>query len=133
MKDSGYSHGGFVETLQKIPGMNGDDGWATLKRGESVLTPEQTKQFQKLAQNLDVLNSAVNILPDIQKQNHNHSFVPNYNKTQTIGDVNIQMEFPNVTNYEEFRQKLQYDPKIEKYVKSVIWDKGDLSKYKINM
>lgn len=133
MKDSGYSHGGIAETLQKIPGMNGDDGWATLKRGESVLTPEQTKQFQKLAQNLDVLNSAVNILPNLQKQRYNHSFVPDYNTTQSIGDVNIQMEFPNVTNYEEFRQKLQSDPKIEKYVKSVIWDKGDLSKYKINM
>lgn len=133
MKDSGYSHGGIADTLQKIPGMNGDDGWATLKRGESVLTPEQTKQFQKLAQNLDVLNSAVNILPNLQKQRYNHSFVPDYNTTQSIGDINIQMEFPNVTNYEEFRQKLQSDPKIEKYVKSVIWDKGDLSKYKINM
>lgn len=127
----GYSSGGVVEKLQKIPGMNGDDGWATLKRGEAVLTPEQTKQFQKLAQNLDVLNSSVNILPNIQRQNSN--FVPNHNTTQSIDEVNIQMEFPNVINYEEFRQKLQSDPKIEKYVKSVIWDKGDLSKYKINM
>lgn len=126
----GYSSGGVVEKLQKVPGMNGDDGWATLKRGESVLTPEQTKQFQKLAQNLDVLNSAVNILPNSQKQNYN--FVPN-NITQSIDSVNIQMDFPNVINYEDFRQKLQSDPKIEKYVKSVIWEKGDLSKYKINM
>ena len=131
MKNAGYSTGGFVETLQKVPGMNGDDGWATLKRGEAVLTPEQTKQFQKLAENLDVLNSAVNILPNLQKQNY--SFVPNHNTTQSIGDVNIEMEFPNVTNYEDFRQKMQSDPIIEKYVKSVIWDKGDLSKYKINM
>ncbi len=127
----GYSSGGVVEKLQKVPGMNGDDGWATLKRGEAVLTPEQTKQFQKLAQNLDVLNSSVNILPNIQRQNSN--FVPNHNTEQSIGEVNIQMEFPNVINYEEFRQKLQSDPKIENYVKSVIWDKGDLSKYKINM
>lgn len=131
MKNAGYSTGGFVETLQKIPAINGDDGWATLKRGEAVLTPEQTKQFQKLAQNLDVLNSAVNILPNLQK--HSYNFVPNHNITQSFGDINIEMDFPNVTNYEEFRQKMQLDPKIETYVKSIIWDKGALSKYKTKM
>ena len=45
----------------------------------------------------------------------------------------VNMEFPNVTNYEEFRHKMQSDPKIEQMFKSMLWDKGDFSKYKINM
>ena len=127
----GYSQGGIVGTLQKVPGMNGDDGWVTLKKGEGILTPEQTKQFQTLAKNLDVLNPAVDILSNIQRPNLD--IIPNRNITQSVGDIHINMEFPNVTNYEDFRRKMQSDPKIEKMFKSMLWDKGDFSKYKINM
>ena len=70
-------------------------------------------------------------MSNIQKPNLD--FVPNRNVTQSVGDINIQMEFPNVTNYEEFRHKMQSDPKIEQMFKSMIWDKGDLSKYKISL
>ena len=127
----GYSDGGIVGTLQKVPGMNGDDGWVTLKKGEGILTPEQTKQFQTLAKNLDILNPAVDILSNIQRPNLD--IIPNRNITQSVGDIKINMEFTNVTNYEEFRHKMQSDPKIEQMFKSMLWDKGDFSKYKINM
>lgn len=43
------------------------------------------------------------------------------------------MNLPNVTNYEDFRKKMQSDPKIEKMFKSMVWDKGDFSKYNIRM
>ena len=131
MQNIGYSQGGIVGTLQKVPGMNGDDGWVTLKKGEGILTPEQTKQFQTLAKNLDVLNPAVDILSNIQRPNLD--IIPNRNVTQSVGDIHINMEFPNVTNYEDFRHKMQSDPKIEQMFKSMLWDKGDFSKYKINM
>ena len=131
MQNIGYSQGGIVGTLQKVPGMNGDDGWVTLKKGEGILTPEQTKQFQTLAKNLDILNPAVDILSNIQRPNLD--IIPNRNITQSVGDIKINMEFPNVTNYEEFRHKMQSDPKIEQMFKSMLWDKGDFSKYKINM
>ncbi len=125
----GFSQGGIVDTLQKIPGMNGDDGWATLKRGEAVLTPEQTAAFQKLLQNLDVVNPAV----DLYKNMKNVDAAPDCMISQSTGDINIDMSFPGVTNYEEFRQKLQSDPKIENMFKSMIWNKGSLSKYNTKM
>ena len=109
--------------------MNGDDGWATLKRGEAVLTPEQTAAFQKLLQNLDVVNPAV----DLYKNMKNVDVAPDCMISQSTGDINIDMSFPGVTNYEEFRQKLQSDPKIERMFKSMIWDKGSLSKYNTKM
>lgn len=125
----GFSQGGIVDTLQKIPGMNGDDGWATLKRGEAVLTPEQTAAFQKLLRNLDVVNPAV----DLYKNMKNVDAAPDCMISQSTGDINIDMSFPGVTNYEEFRQKLQSDPKIENMFKSMIWNKGSLSKYNTKM
>lgn len=127
----GFSHGGIVDTLQKIPGMNGDDGWATLKRGEAVLTPDQTKDFQKLLQNLDVVNPAVDLYKSMQIRNIDT--MSNSVISQSTGDINIDMSFPGVTNYEEFRQKLQSDPKIERMFKSMIWNKGSLSKYSTKM
>ena len=42
----------------------------------------------------------------------------------------MNIELPNVTNYEEFRRKMQSDPKVESMFKSMLWDKGSLSKYK---
>ncbi len=131
MQNIGYSHGGIADTLQKLPGMNGDDGWATLKRGEAVLTPEQTEDFQKLLQNLDVLNSTVDLYKNIHMGNVDAA--PDRSISQSTGDINIDMSFPGVTNYEEFRQKLQSDPKIESMFKSMIWDKGSLSKYNTKM
>lgn len=129
MQNIGYSRGGIVDTLQKIPGMNGDDGWVTLKRGEAVLTPEQTAAFQKLLQNLDVVNPAVDLYKNMKKVD----VAPGRMISQSMGDINIDMSFPGVTNYEEFRQKLQSDPKIENMFKSMIWNKGSLSKYNTKM
>ncbi len=131
MQNIGYSRGGIVDTLQKIPGMNGDDGWATLKRGEAVLTPEQTEDFQKLLQNLGVLNPAVDLYKNMHMKNVD--VAPDCMINQSTGDINIDMSFPGITNYEEFRQKLQSDPKIERMFKSMIWDKGSLSKYNTKM
>lgn len=129
MNSIGFSNGGIVKTLQNVPAMNGDDGWATLKRGEAVLTPEQTAAFQKLLQNLDVVNPAVDLYKNMKKVD----VAPGRMISQSMGDINIDMSFPGVTNYEEFRQKLQSDPKIENMFKSMIWNKGSLSKYNTKM
>lgn len=130
MNDIGFSDGGISDTLQKVPGMNGDDGWITLKKGEAILTPEQTKKFKKLASNLDLLNSSVDLVDTLSKPKADISSKIIGN---TMGDVYLNVELPNVTNYEEFRRQMQSDPKIESMFKSMIWDKGSLSKYRTNM
>lgn len=131
MSSIGFSHGGVADTLQKVPGMNGDDGWITVKQGEAILTPEQTEQFRKLVSNMDVMNPALDVMKNLSKMNHN--VVPNQMMNQSVGDIHIDMSFPNVTNYEQFRKQMQSDPKIEKMFKSMIWDKNSFSKYKITM
>lgn len=131
MKQIGFSDGGIAQTLQKVPSINGDDGWVTLKKGEGILTPEQTPEFLKLVHNLDTLNPAVDLVRSLPQKAF--AAAPNHTFSQSTGDIHIDMNFPNVTNYEEFRRQMQSDPKIEKMFKSMIWDKGDLSKYKITM
>lgn len=131
MQNIGYSNGGIAETLQKVPGMNGDDGWVTLQKGEAILTPEQTQQFIKLVRNVDTLNPALDAVKDMSKMEYEP--VLNRIMNQSVGEVNIEMNLPNVTNYEEFRRKMQSDPKIEKMFKSMVWDKGDFSKYRVRM
>lgn len=102
-----------------------------MKRGEGIFTPEQTQQFIKLVRNVDTLNPAVDMVKDMSKAD----YVPvtNHVSNQSVGEVNINMELPNVTNYEDLRRKMQSDPKIEKMFKSMVWDKGDFSKYRIRM
>ena len=131
MQNIGYSNGGIAETLQKVPGMNGDDGWVTVKKGEGIFTPEQTQQFIKLVSNVDTLNPALDAMKNLSKSEYEP--VPNRITNQSVGEVNIEMNLPNVTNYEEFRRRMQSDPKIEKMFKSMVWDKGDFSKYRIRM
>ena len=130
MKNIGFSEGGIAQTIQNVPGMNGDHGWATLTKGEAVLTPQQAKDFKILAQNLNVLNPAVHMLQHLSGPNVNAVSPAN---STTIGDVHVTVDLPNVTNYDEFKQKMQSDPKIEQMFKSMIWDKGSLSKYRINV
>lgn len=130
MNSIGYSQGGVARRLQKIPILNGDKGWITIAPHERVLTEEQNKAFEKLVGNMDVLNPAFDHLSELSAPGL-HA-VPEYNTT-SIGDIQINMELPNVTNYEEFRQKLQTDPKIETMFKSMIYDKNSFSKYKIRM
>lgn len=131
MQNIGYSNGGIAETLQKVPGMNGDDGWVTVKKGEAIMNPEQTQQFIKLVRNVDTLNPALDAVKDMSKMVYEP--VSNRIMNQSVGEININMDLPNVTNYEEFRRKMQSDPKIEKMFKSMVWDKGDFSKYRVRM
>lgn len=130
MKNIGFSDGGIAQTIQYVPGMNGNHGWATLTKGEAVLTPQQAKDFKILAQNLNVLNPAANMLQNLSGPNGSAA---GHTNSTTIGDVHVTVDLPNVTNYEEFKQKMQSDPKIEQMFKSMIWDKGSLSKYRINV
>ena len=129
MNSIGYSDGGIPDVLQKVPTINGDDGWITVKKGEGILTPEQTIQFQKLARKLDVLNPAVDILSHLGTLNWNTD--PNRMAgNTTIGDLCFQIELPNVVDADSFVKEIQNNPKIEKVIHSMVYDKNSLSKYR---
>lgn len=130
LRGIGFSHGGIADTLQKIPAINGDDGWITVKRGEAVLTPEQTKAFHTLTDNLDILNPAVDLLAAVSKPPA-ASFPKNGHSSTQIGEVDFHFELPNVVDSDSFIQEMQTNPKVEKVIKTMLWDKNSLSKHRI--
>ena len=129
MNSIGYSDGGISSVLQRVPTMNGDDGWITVKKGEGILNLEQTKQFQKLVQKLDVLNPAVDILSHLRTLNWNAD-PGQYAGNTTIGDLRFQIELPNVVDTDSFVKEIQNNPKIEKVIHSMVYEKNSLSKYR---
>ena len=131
----GYAAGGFISDMQKVAYQNGDDMVTinTLKPGEAVLSPDQTKQFIKLT----------NFLPEASKMIDTISYAynsPNISSSHPTGDVNISspisltLNLPNVKNYSEFMQTMQKDPNAAKMIQAMAIGEaigqGKFSKYK---
>lgn len=100
---------GALHRLNAAVARNGDDGLITVKRGEGILTVDQTERFQKLADNLDLLNGMVEYAP----QMHDYSQMVHcrtVNSPVTVGDVSIHLDGSNVVDKETFRKTLrEYD------------------------
>lgn len=132
-KVSGYSSGGYVAELQKIAMRNGDDVVTvnTLKRGEAILTPDQTVQFSKLVNNLPVLHNLMDgsgyASAIVNAAGANHSSVQ-------YGDINVSFPIDHVQDYNDFVSKLQKDTKFEKVIEDITIGRltggSKLSKYK---
>ena len=121
MKANGFSQGGYVADLQRIASKNGDDiiTFNTLKRGEAVLTPEQSIQFSKLADNLPKLQGLVDIsnyLSNIRnKASANAGSI-------RFGDTHITIPIEHVEDYNDFVNQLRDDKKFERFIQSVTID-----------
>ncbi|MCI8378882.1 MAG: hypothetical protein HFH72_10225 [Lachnospiraceae bacterium] len=106
---AGFAKGGIASGLNAAVIRNGDDGLITVKRGESILTVEQTERFQKLTDNLDLLNSMTEYaaqIPDYSQMVGCHTV----NSPVTVGDVSIHLDGSNVVDKETFRKTLrEYD------------------------
>lgn len=112
----GFSQGGIASSLNRIALSNGDDGWATLKRGEAVLTPAQTKQLQKLAENLLPLNtvaSSIASLPDNPIPTQHSPAAAN----TTVRNVDIHLDGSHVMDADSFIQTL-HNPRVLREVSS---------------
>lgn len=118
LKNIGYSQGGIVETLQKVPSETGDDGWAVLKKGEAVLNLKQTDMFNELLNQLPSLNSYMNILPDLHKNNNTASTKNESNVN--IGDINFNIDGSKVHDLESFKKEIQNDNKFRNFMTDVV-------------
>ncbi len=75
IKFPGFKKGGevSVDDIQKQVRANGDDGIVSVKNGEGILNPKETKGFKKLVQNADDATNAlgvgelITVQPDILK------------------------------------------------------------------
>lgn len=118
MNGIGFSKGGIVETLSKVPGRNGDDGWATLKRGEAILTPEQTKMFQSMIKQMPVFTNAM----DIFSSTKSSAGLNNKPNSVSVGDINLTLDLPNVTDSESFIKEMQSNSRMRKVVQQAVLD-----------
>ena len=110
----GYAKGGVISSVADAIRLNGDKVLVSANPGERILTAEQNENFEKFTK---ALPSLVN-LTDVIKPNVN---VPtaidrNIGGVTYGGNNQINIELPNVTNYEDFMRKFQNDPKAEQLV-----------------
>lgn len=110
----GYAKGGVISSFADAIRLNGDKVLVSANPGERILTADQNENFEKFTK---ALPSLVN-LTDVIKPNVN---VPtaidrNIGGITYGGNNQINIELPNVTNYEDFMRKFQNDPKAEQLV-----------------
>ena len=138
LKKKGYASGtrrapvDYAWTQEKGPELIVTKSGAVLSpvKGAAIFKAEATKTMY------DFANNPSGFLHDTLKQN-----VTNVAPVNNAGNMNaniqndITFNLPNVTNYEEFMNKMTHDPKAEKFVQSVtigaINGKSSLNKYKI--
>ena len=125
LKLTGFSEGG---TIGKAIKQSGESGFILARTGEEVLSLEK---IDKLKETLKLVNPTPNIKP----------FEP-FNipvRTQNIGNnidsVQMEINLPNVTNYEEFKSNLIKDRQFEKVIQTMTLGNAlggnTLNKYRI--
>lgn len=122
-KAQGYANGGFIAGLKKVTFDNGDDMITvnTLKKGEAVLTPDQTRILTKIASvssNLYDAALSASTIPSLTKM---LTAQPSSNMTSVeVPNINVTFSLPNVTNYQEFMNQMQKDKQYERMMKDMV-------------
>lgn len=111
LKSAGFANGGIVQAVKR----NGDDGIATLKVGESVLTPVQTTALMEFGKNLVPLNNMMDIF-----QRPNIPTVERSVSSATTNNIENTFEFnlPNVTDGDSFMKVIQTDSRVLRTIQS---------------
>ena len=107
LKQAGFSSGGIVQAVNQ----NGDSGLATLKAGESVLTPLQTNAFLELVGKLNPLNNALDIIQQPNLPNFDRS---TYVAPANIENVNFAFNLPNVVDSKSLIKTIQSDTQVQR-------------------
>jgi len=124
----GFSKGGTIVSVGAINKRikeNGDDALASVKVGESILTPVDSKNLANMVEmfrNVDLNSDMVHQLNRLPDSLNN---VSNLQKTNTVdyGGVTFNFELANVTNADEFIATIQNSKKVQKALQSVTVDR----------
>lgn len=116
IKFPGFSKGGVVsvDSINRQIRANGDDGLASVKNGEVIIAPADSANLKALVGALPKLNYAVDTMYSVRKlanmeQGTNNAF----------GDINLNIDLPNVTNPKEFIRAIQADKQLQKAIQQV--------------
>lgn len=131
LKLTGYAKGGVISSISDAIRLNGDSVLVSANPGERILTAEQNENWEKWTKELPNL---VN-LTDVIKPNVNIPETINRNVGNNIEKIEMEINLPGVTNYEEFKSNLIRDRQFEKAVQTMTLDRAlggnSLNKYKI--
>ena len=117
IKFPGFRKGGVVsvDDIEKQVHENGDDGLVSVKNGEGILNLEQTEMMRKFAEHMpDFMNAynPGNLVP-VANPLENLKAVSNARSMNNV--VNIEnLALPNVTNYDEFKDRMFHDMQSDK-------------------
>ena len=146
LKNAGFSQGGIVSAINDAVKANGDDGIATVKKGEAVLTPKQTEAIQDMSRNLVKAESKLtpeqeeyirqnivfahasadmieSMAKTAQKMETNNNNVQTTNVD--VGGVDIHLDGSHVVDKESFRRTLR-DYEVRSDIEQIAL--GDLTK-----
>ena len=125
----GFKTGGIAELIKA----QGEDGIAFVRNKEGLVAPEHVPAIQELLDTVPLVNDMFKPLVDAPK-------LPNLTPVNSMGNNVLQIDtltLPNVTNYEEFRDKMYKDMQSNKKFEGMVQDMsinqvsggGRLSKY----
>jgi len=128
----GFKKGGVVsvDDIERQVKQNGDDGIASVKNGEAILTPAQTDLFKKFTENMPELIASVDMNHLVKIDNpiehlKQLSAVRNASNTVNIDMGGISMY--GVNDPKQFADQIVYSlqkyPKVQKTIHSVEMDR----------
>ena len=118
----GFSQGGFVESVNKAIWKNGDDGIATVKVGEAILTPTDSKNLASLAKNFETIDVTADILRSLKESAKTGNFGATAQNID-YGGVNFNFDLEGVTDPTAFVHAIQTDSSLQKAIQSVSVDR----------
>lgn len=112
----GFADGGYVADIKKAAIRNGDNIITvnTLKKGESVLTPQQTQWFQEYADNMPALSKLIDIQSAVPLRNIQPAF--NFDVNMTYAP---QFHVDKVNDYKDIRLCMQEDREFPEFIQSM--------------
>lgn len=139
LKNAGFAEGGIAYEINKSIKGNGDDGIATLKKGEAVLTPKQTEALQDASERFvkaepkimpeqeEYLMKSLGIAPaldDVWKNMEQASRAVEVSNSYTrsanvsIGDVHVHVDGSNVTDPDSFCDAFRRSNKMQRVIQA---------------
>lgn len=138
LKNNGFSKGGIASKVNRVIKGNGDEGITTIRREELVLDPKKSKSFYQLT---DYAPDFIKVMKDTLAYDTNKAFsgfnnlksnsnISERNNSTTIGDINLVIDAPNVTDSESFIAELK-TPRVKDLIRHTVLDvamgKGSLN------
>jgi len=96
MKDAHFKTGGIAKLVKPV----GEDGLGWMRNGEGFVAPEHVESIRNL----------MNIVPDMTKFTSALTNIKPVNRefgNQTFGDINLQLDLPNIENAQDLVSELQ--------------------------